>query len=196
MFKQQHCGQVTWPRPISSHMWLSGKERERKLALNPVWAVGTSVQMSLWSTQTPLRSSSRPAPPAPSCCLWRATRPWTPPASPWPPTGGGSSAVQSWEWRPSRELRHRFDSGSSKDKPFLSYLTLWQEHQPRIFLKFPIIRLSVQGCSGENQFCGVHSPGVCTGTDGKRHLPAANTWFWHRGDKNNQAGPFSIPMMN
>lgn len=129
IFKHQCCGQVTWPQPISSH-W---KERERKMALNPVWSVGTSVKTFLWSTQTPLRSSSRPAPPAPSCCLWRATRPWTPPASPWPPTGDSLSMLQSWESRPSRELRRRFDAGSRKDKPFLSYLTLWQEHQPHIF---------------------------------------------------------------
>lgn len=30
MFKQQHCSQVTWPRPISSHMWLSGKKEKEK----------------------------------------------------------------------------------------------------------------------------------------------------------------------
>lgn len=33
IFKLQHCSQITWPQPVSSHAWLSGKERERKIAL-------------------------------------------------------------------------------------------------------------------------------------------------------------------
>lgn len=51
---------------------------------------------------------------------------------------------------------------------------------------FPTALLYIRGCSREKQLCGVHGPGVSGGTDRKRHLPAADAWPWHPGNKDNQ----------
>lgn len=188
IFKLQHCSQITWPQPVSSHAWLSGKERERKIALVR-WHFSADVSVNHVDPPEKLQHT------CPTCPLLL-------PVESHQAVNTARITLASY--------RRQFVRGAELGVRTITRASaqVWlrfQEKQtfPELHIfpsvesaTFPSCILYIRGRSGEKQFCGVHSPEVSRGTDRKRNLPAADAWFWYWGDKNNQASPLNIKRIN